>query len=544
MKTYGIFTAFSPNTRFDTEGLGRYLATFVKAAADRGDVRIALACPSWSRKDIRTLLANFDVPPESYEFVGPSRQPVALLVRNMLKRRRKKKKATRGRLRLVKDAARKVVHHFRTVLGVFLASRNILFMAAIGLYLLLAALIALPIVFVGLAAASVVLGIQLLVFRAQKLMDPHLPKARKWLERRAGRFDLRYVTAGVFRSMLQQEMKQIIDRAKRRSDIVAWYAPTAIWPEVHQLTAPKLICVPDMVISEFPVAFALDGEQLRLTFEAVQRTLYEPAHFVTYSERTKWEVVVQRHGVSPKCVSVVPHAVNDLSGHLAISGFPNIEETAQNYKERLLSLAVLDRARYFVPGAVKVDFKYIFYASQFRPSKNVITLLRAFRELHHRRRFGHKLILTGDPALAPDIKQFVLDNNLHSDVLFLSGLETRELAAAYSLAELAVNPSLSEGGMPFTFTEALSVGTPVVMADIDVTREVLTDPEVLNATVFDPYDWRALADKIQWALGNSDALLAQQRAFYDRHLSGRSWVNVVDEHFDLLDKLAAGELTQ
>jgi len=47
------------------------------------------------------------------------------------------------------------------------------------------------------------------------------------------------------------------------------------------------------------------------------------------------------------------------------------------------------------------------------------------------------------------------------------------IAACYKLADLAVNPSLSEGGFPFTFTEALSVGTPVVMARIPVTEEII-----------------------------------------------------------------------
>ncbi|MFD2884495.1 glycosyltransferase [Pseudomonas lini] len=77
-------------------------------------------------------------------------------------------------------------------------------------------------------------------------------------------------------------------------------------------------------------------------------------------------------------------------------------------------------------------------------------------------------------------KKFISEHGLQNDVLCLYGLSIQELAACYKLADLAVNPSLSEGGCPFTFTEALSVGTPVVMARIAVTEEILVDEKAAS----------------------------------------------------------------
>ena len=57
----------------------------------------------------------------------------------------------------------------------------------------------------------------------------------------------------------------------------------------------------------------------------------------------------------------------------------------------------------------------------------------------------HKLILTGNPEVLPAVKEFIKDHYLQNDVLFLHGLKIQELAACYKLADLAVNPSLSEG---------------------------------------------------------------------------------------------------
>jgi glycosyltransferase involved in cell wall biosynthesis len=122
-------------------------------------------------------------------------------------------------------------------------------------------------------------------------------------------------------------------------------------------------------------------------------------------------------------------------------------------------------------------------------------------------------------------------------VLCLHGLTARELAACYRLAELAVNPSLSEGGCPFTLTEALSVGTPVVMGRIAVTEEVITDPALQDVMLFDPYDWKDMAARIEWALQNREALLTRQLKFYAK-LSQRTWRHVVDEHIAILDRIS------
>ena len=123
-------------------------------------------------------------------------------------------------------------------------------------------------------------------------------------------------------------------------------------------------------------------------------------------------------------------------------------------------------------------------------------------------------------------------------MLFLHRLSEGELAACYRLADLAVNPSLSEGGFPFTFAEAVSVGTPVVMARIPVTTEHLGSAPVAASMLFDPYDWRALADRIEWALANGEALYGAQRKFFDETVAKRTWAHVVDDHVRALDRIS------
>jgi glycosyltransferase involved in cell wall biosynthesis len=91
-----------------------------------------------------------------------------------------------------------------------------------------------------------------------------------------------------------------------------------------------------------------------------------------------------------------------------------------------------------------------------------------------------------------------------------------------------VVPTLFEGGFPFPFSESLSVGTPVVMSDISVTREVVP-PDLQPVMLFDPYDVEAIADRIAWALDHRSVLLARQRPFHAA-LQRRTWHDVAGEY--------------
>ena len=128
---------------------------------------------------------------------------------------------------------------------------------------------------------------------------------------------------------------------------------------------------------------------------------------------------------------------------------------------------------------------------------------------------------------------------LRDDVLFLVRLTDAQLATCYWQADLAVNPSLSEGACPFTLTEALSVGTPVVMGRLTVTEELIVEPHLRETMLFDPYDWRDMAQVIAWGIANRVELLALQQPLYDR-LSRRSWQVASEDSIRVFEAAASG----
>lgn len=75
------------------------------------------------------------------------------------------------------------------------------------------------------------------------------------------------------------------------------------------------------------------------------------------------------------------------------------------------------------------------------------------------------------------------------------------------------------------------------MARIAVTEEVLTDPDLQQVTLFDPYSWEDCAMRIEWGLQHREELLDVQTKAYE-HLSRRTWTDVVNEHVTILDRIS------
>ena len=69
-----------------------------------------------------------------------------------------------------------------------------------------------------------------------------------------------------------------------------------------------------------------------------------------------------------------------------------------------------------------------------------------------------------------------------------------------------------------------------------MTEEVLPDPALQKIMLFDPYDHKDAASRIEWGIQNRAPLLSAQTEAYHR-LRQRSWRDVVDEYVVILDRL-------
>lgn len=540
---YGIYLAYPPGIDLRGQGLGRYLAAFLKSAKERKDIGLTVLCPQWMRQSLLDLCETEHVDPRGFEILSPRGTPVLIHVSRLLQSLAAAlrpsniillAKALWARLRRSEDGLGSS--------NLTMLLERVVSATGVGGALLLFVLM-IPVAFLSFVGAAIA-STCVLLFSLISIIRGRL--------RRSAAFAKAF---GLFKTILRgdknndfivhlyqiienDQARRMITLANKRRDIVAWYAPTAFWEHFNDIQAPKLMCVPDNVLADFPVGFARIGSnRFAETFKTIGRAIARSDHIVTYSDYIKWENVVKYYGKDPAKIHSVYHAPNTLDGFLG--AYAKKKGTGDRTADcRVLFKTALAKAtnKAYAASITEPDFNYLFFPSQIRPNKNILNLLRAYASLLREGKFAHKLILTGHPLVMPEIAAFVRDHHLDKDVLFLTGLSTEELAACYALADLVVNPSLSEGGCPFMFTEGLSVGTPVVTARLPVTLEVLNDAALQRVMYFDPYDWKDMAARILWGVQNRATLLAVEMPIYQQLLR-RTWADVVGDHIDILNAI-------
>jgi hypothetical protein len=171
------------------------------------------------------------------------------------------------------------------------------------------------------------------------------------------------------------------------SHVKARFSPTSFWPEFNKIKAPTLLCVPDVLLTEFPIGFAQDSEMLA-NFQTVEKSIRGAQAFVTYSARVKWSTLVARYAVHPEQVPVVRHACWDLSPSIAISGFADNQKATEAYCGMLFQQALIRTGQNsYVQRLQGSSLQFLFYPSQFRPNKNVLSLIDAYWRLLRERFF-------------------------------------------------------------------------------------------------------------------------------------------------------------
>jgi glycosyltransferase involved in cell wall biosynthesis len=530
VKHYGIYIAYPPQVDLRAEGLGRHLAEFLRASQDQNEFRFVVACPSWSRRSLDDLCLANGIALDSFDIISPDGEPLFLRAyRWWLTIRSRGRQSALKRLVV---AARQFARRSTREVAKFVVSTRNLPLTVFGVIVfiafspILATLVVLFVIGVKMRPSTGHLFSKFGVSKRIRLLS-QLPQQISIVPR-------------LYRLMEESEAKLLVGLAEARADVCAWFTPTAFWPQFNAIRRPRLTCVPDVVLTRFPVAFGKGDERALASFQQIERTIRGSTNLVVYSQDVKDHTLVDQFFVEACRVEVVRHGANVIDHLITLKGTPNDVEATRAFCRGLFKSA-LRKARQASgsPESSAANFPFLFYASQFRPSKNIINLLRAYNHLLKRRYLGFKLVLTGRPDATPEVGEFLDAHNLRNDVLCLHGLTNQEWAACYKLAALAVNPTLAEGGCPFTFSEALSVGTPVVMSRIAVTEEVINDPEIQQMTFFDPYNWEDIAWRIEWALANRNELYNKQRKFYEEVISQRTWQHVVREYVAILDRISA-----
>lgn len=235
------------------------------------------------------------------------------------------------------------------------------------------------------------------------------------------------------------------------------HPPALLWVPAHviPLNHPKsVVTIHDLGYLHHPEGHTA---KQRRTLDLTTRWSSRVAeHIIAISEITKRDLI-DRYGVRPEKVTVIPHGVSD---RFAPAG-----------DEAIASL----RDRYHL------DRPYVLAVGTVQPRKNYAGLARAMAAVAEYG-FPHQLVIAGKPGwLADQVRAEIGATGIRDDVRFLNYVPESDLPALYSGADLVAFPSWFEGfGLPAL--EAMRCGAPVIVSDRGSLPEIVGDA----AIVFDP----------------------------------------------------------
>lgn len=523
-----MFLGFQPGDNLSIHGIGRLLA-FILKENEKQNKSIVLFCPAWLNESLFELLKDNKIPKDNLEVVTTDSIPFGVRLKNYWNERSKKKKGTSRIKELLKSYINTLTDSIKNLVAdLFSTSSWILFILKIIGYLVFSVIIS-PIV---LVLIFVYIFYRLISFSKSRLLG----FTKRLLQRssfKKTRLVLTKVRGVIYQSVLDNELNKLVSMVNKRKDVEVCFIPSMAWPQIKGLHCKKVLAAPDIVFYDFPTQFP----GVNNIHKRIRKSISAADHLITYSEHVKRHHLVDKCGVDERKITVIKHANIDMNQHLKISKSIEKYMTETQNAQQIVSKHI---RTHYGPGHVlyncdieKLDC--IIYSSQYRSHKNIFNLIKAIKIINRDMYNNVKLIVTGDITNVDYLRKYIQLNHLENDVIVMHNISSELLAALNKLSKCAVNPTLFEGGFPFTFSEAYSVGTPSVMSDIAVVNSEIEDPNVRELMLFDPYNPYSIAKKIIWSIENSQILYSAQANLYER-FSQRDWKKVADEYNQVFSK--------
>lgn len=521
----GIFLGYDKNIPLKNEGLGRLLAFLISGWVELPERRLSIACPYWLVKDLQSLLSDHGIAEDRYELLRTG-EPWWRRIQLRLKEFERGIRPSVHRIRAwirgetpppVADSNRGWLERLLLIDVQRLANakqwQTALLEGCKLLVLAIACLWLLRFVWPAILVLLIVFAAYRFWRKYRKSRSPVSSASPKRLMRKQKLRRKRY----------SQEIGQLIKLINQQQKVTHWLVPTPFWPEANRIEHRKSIVCPDLVLQQFPLRFA--DPTAEPVYSRILETLQNAQHLICYSQSIKFHQLVHGVGLAADQIEVIGHGRVELGEFLKLGKtVPDLDEQRQIALEflRVYQREKLSGNPYWNRFAWDKQ-RYVFYSSQARGQKNILSLLRAITILRDRNVAPIRLVLTCERSPGSQIDQFVSEHRLDPWVLFAPGVNNQVLTSLYCWATAAVNPTLFEGGFPFTFTEAYSVGTPSLLSAIPMVQEKVIDATLRERMLFNPLDPQDIADKIQWGVDHPLELAQLQKELFE---SFPSWQDV------------------
>jgi len=264
-------------------------------------------------------------------------------------------------------------------------------------------------------------------------------------------------------------------------------------------SCPAVVTIHDLAF----LRFRMHRPAKRLYLAALTRLSARRArHIIAVSEFTRSEVL-QLLAVPPERVTAIPNGRDERYR-------PQDSDAVERFR-----------------AARELPPRFLLSVATLEPRKNITTLVEAYARVRHR--LNMQLLVAGGKGWLYDaIFERVRQLGLEQQVRFLGFVPRGDLPLLYAAATAFVYPSLYEG-FGFPPLEALQTGTPTVVSDAGVLREVVGDA----ALVAPAQDAAALAAQLV-RITCDDALRAELRCRGFERARQFSWQRTASQTLDVL----------
>jgi glycosyltransferase involved in cell wall biosynthesis len=329
-----------------------------------------------------------------------------------------------------------------------------------------------------------------------------------------------------------EDFPQLVEYANAEVPVEGWLSIFPTFDFAAGLEKPLAVIFPDAIPKTFHEYSDLAWGPVGNHFEwerKVRGLVTRADRLVTFSEHVRDEHVGRLFDIPASKVSVVPHAQPDLAP--ALPFVHNRTRTAKSLRKAgdLLRAHARQRGWGYLQDYPFEQAPYVAVSTQDRVTKNVRLIVDAALRATRKERRDLKIFSTAPLHFGADwtpLPSYIEQHLALRDIVSVPDLPRVEHAAFYHCAEVAVHASIFEGGhAPFPFSEAVSVGTPCLMANGPHVAELVASEPNLAPFVFDPNDADGLAALIGDTIDRREEVLAVQREVFER-VRRRSWADV------------------
>jgi len=260
----------------------------------------------------------------------------------------------------------------------------------------------------------------------------------------------------------------------RRLGVELFHTPHYVLPLLCPTRA--VVTIHDCIHLLFP-QYLPNRAALRYSEFMMRSAIRRSAVVLTVSEASRADILRFFPEADAERVQVVPNAIDPAI----------LDDPGEDEQERV-------RERYQVRG------RFILYAGNIKPHKNLDRLISAFALLRQQGETDLKLIIIGDEVSRHgSLRRTMEAAGLRQEVRFFGFVPDRTLAVLYRMASVFAFPSLYEGfGLPPL--EAMACGAPVVTSRLSSLPEVVGDAAVL----VDPYSVEDIARGLARVLSDTE----------------------------------------